>query len=99
MSIYIYIYIYISCIYISYIYPIYIYIYISPIYEYIYILLIYIYIYFFFFQEFACKITGMLLEFTPTQLVYLLTHEQVFKDKVNEAAELIASSQDRYLFY
>ena len=65
-------------------------------YSYIYI---YIYIYIFFFQEFACKITGMLLEFTPTQLVYLLTHEQVFKDKVNEAAELIASSQDRYLFY
>ena len=93
MSIYIYI-------YILHIYILYIYIYISPIYEYIYILLIYIYIYiFFFFQEFACKITGMLLEFTPTQLVYLLTHEQVFKDKVNEAAELIASSQDRYLFY
>ncbi|XP_066917257.1 E3 ubiquitin-protein ligase UBR5-like isoform X2 [Clytia hemisphaerica] len=35
------------------------------------------------------KITGMLLEMTPTQIIYLLSRDSAFKDKVNEAAELI----------
>jgi len=44
--------------------------------------------------EHASKITGMLLEFTPTQLVYLLTHDASFKDKINEAADMITSANN-----
>ena len=40
-------------------------------------------------QENVGKITGMLLELTPTQIIYLLSRDSSFKDKVNEAAELI----------
>lgn len=44
---------------------------------------------FFLLQEHASKITGMLLELTPTQLIYVLTHDEAFKEKINEAVELI----------
>ena len=44
------------------------------------------------FQEHASKITGMLLELTPTQLIYVLTHDDAFKEKINEAVELITDN-------
>jgi E3 ubiquitin-protein ligase EDD1 len=34
----------------------------------------------------------MLLELTPTQLLYVLTHDDAFKEKINEAVELITDS-------
>lgn len=43
------------------------------------------------FPEHVSKVTGMLLELTPTQLIYLLTHDEPFKDKVNEAVDILTA--------
>lgn len=40
---------------------------------------------------FASKITGMLLELTPAQLLMLLASEDALRQKVEEAMELILS--------
>lgn len=41
--------------------------------------------------SFASKITGMLLELTPAQLLMLLASEDALRQKVDEAVELILS--------
>lgn len=37
----------------------------------------------------AGKVTGMLLELNPTQIIYFLSRENAFKEKVSEAVDLI----------
>lgn len=48
-------------------------------------------------QNLASKITGMLLELGPPQLLALLTSEDQLRQRIDEAVELIMS-QGRYAF-
>lgn len=50
----------------------------------------------YFIQNLASKITGMLLELGPPQLLALLTSEDQLRQRIDEAVELIMS-QGRYV--
>ena len=45
-----------------------------------------------FFQSLASKITGMLLELSPAQLLLLLASEDTLRQRVEEAVELLLVS-------
>ena len=45
----------------------------------------------FIFQSLAPKITGMLLELSPAQLLLMLTSEETLRQRVEEAVDLIQS--------
>jgi hypothetical protein len=45
----------------------------------------------FFLQSLAPKITGMLLELSPAQLLLMLTSEETLRQRVEEAVDLIQS--------
>lgn len=47
--------------------------------------------------SFAGKITGMLLELTPAQLLMLLASEEALRHKVEEAVDLILSHSQEQL--
>ena len=51
-------------------------------------------------QALAPKVTGMLLELSPAQLLVMLTSEETLRQRVDEAVDICMSHNTRYvLFY